>query len=201
MVILQAARIRLNGWQQAAVVVGSAVGAVMDPKRIILEERPRIISSKLEHIWDLPPTTFGGAYADFMRTRNFSPDDRMPVRFVEEDADELSYVVMRSREAHDIWHTLFGLNTNLTGELSLKVIEFQQMQLPVAFMSFVGASMRFEGDKFKVFYQHYFPWAFKAGLQCKDLMSIYYERHFDESLEDVRQKWGIVPVPPAPIRD
>ena len=27
------ARIRLNGWQQAAVAVGSAVGALLDPRR------------------------------------------------------------------------------------------------------------------------------------------------------------------------
>ncbi|KAG9140123.1 hypothetical protein Leryth_015750 [Lithospermum erythrorhizon] len=140
----------------------------------ILKERPRIISSKISHVWDLPPTTFGGAYATFMKSRNFSLDDRVPIRFFEEDEDELCYVIMRSREAHDVWHTLFGLNINLTGELALKVIEFQQMQLPMALISFVGAS---------------------AGLQCTDLMSVYYERYFDEDLEEVRRKWGIIPAP------
>ena len=29
----EGARIRLNGWQQAAVAVGSAVGALLDPRR------------------------------------------------------------------------------------------------------------------------------------------------------------------------
>ncbi|GAA0176696.1 hypothetical protein LIER_42109 [Lithospermum erythrorhizon] len=128
-----------------------------------------------------------------MKSRNFSPDDRVPVRFFEEDEDELCYVIMRSSEAHDVWHTLFGLNTNLTGELALKVIEFQQMQLPMALISFVGASVRFNGDRLKSFYTNHFPWAFKAGLQCTDLMSVYYERYFDEDLEEVRRKWGIIP--------
>ncbi|KAG9146429.1 hypothetical protein Leryth_011703 [Lithospermum erythrorhizon] len=89
-----------------------------------------------------------------MKSRNFSLDDRVPIRFFEEDEDELCYVIMRSREAHDVWHTLFGLNINLTGELALK-----------------------------------------AGLQCTDLMSVYYERYFDEDLEEVRRKWGIIPAP------
>lgn len=31
--MIQGGRIRLNGWQQAAVAVGSAVGALLDPRR------------------------------------------------------------------------------------------------------------------------------------------------------------------------
>lgn len=31
--MIQGGRIRLNSWQQAAVVVGSAVGALLDPRR------------------------------------------------------------------------------------------------------------------------------------------------------------------------
>ena len=30
--------------------------------------------------WDLPETTFGGAYARFMGDRNFEADERPPVR-------------------------------------------------------------------------------------------------------------------------
>ncbi|KAI4314072.1 hypothetical protein L6164_027013 [Bauhinia variegata] len=35
--------------------------------------------------------------------------------------------------------TLFGLPTNLIGESAPKVIEFQQMHLPMCFMSVIGA--------------------------------------------------------------
>lgn len=31
--MIEGGRIRLNGWQQAAVAVGSAVGALLDPRR------------------------------------------------------------------------------------------------------------------------------------------------------------------------
>ncbi|KAG9140604.1 hypothetical protein Leryth_022492 [Lithospermum erythrorhizon] len=227
MTMLEAARTRLSGWQRAAIAVGSAVGSIHNPgradliaamaettsksafKRVlermkttpegraILLERPRIISSNIEHIWDLPPNTFGGAYASFMRSRNFSADDRTPVRFLPDD--ELSYVVTRSREAHDLWHTLFGLNTNLIGETSLKLIEFMQMQLPMAFIMVGGSLTLLLNEKqSKLFYGHYFPWAFQAGLQSTDLMSVYYEKHFHEDIDDVRRKWGIVPAPLPP---
>ncbi|KAI9092062.1 hypothetical protein K1719_017227 [Acacia pycnantha] len=224
--MIQGARIQLKGWQQAAVALGSAVGALLDPRRAdliaalgettgkpafervlekmkqnpegraVLLERPRVISAKVGHAWDLPENTFGAAYARFMGSRNFSPDDRPPVRFM--DTDELAYVAMRAREIHDFWHTLFGLPTNLMGESALKVIEFEQMYLPMCLMSVVGGTARFSERQRKLFYQHYFPWAIRAGMQCTDLMCVYYEQHFHEDLEDVRRKWGIVPAPPAP---
>lgn len=155
-----------------------------------------MISTEVGHAWDLPPNTFGAAYANFMGSRNFSPNDRPPVRFM--DTDELAYVAMRAREVHDFWHTLFDLPTNLIGESALKVIEFEQMYLPMCMLSVVGGTARFNEKQRKLFFQHYFPWAVQAGLQCTDLMCIYYEQHFHEDLEDVRRKWGILPAPVPP---
>ncbi|KAF7827963.1 ubiquinone biosynthesis protein COQ4-like protein, mitochondrial [Senna tora] len=224
--MLEGARIRLNGWQQAAVALGSEVGALLDPRRAdliaalgettgkpafesvlermknspegkaVLLERPRVVSAKVGHAWDLPANTFGAAYARFMGSRNFSPDDRPPVRFME--TDELAYVVMRAREVHDFWHTLFDLPTNLIGESALKVIEFEQMHLPMCMMSVVGGTARFSQKQRKLFFQHYFPWAVRAGMQCTDLMCVFYEQHFHEDLDDVRRKWGIVPASAVP---
>lgn len=159
-------------------------------------ERPRVVSANVGHAWDLPANTFGAAYARFMGSRNFSPDDRPPVRFM--DTDELAYVAMRAREVHDFWHTLFDLPTNLIGESALKVIEFEQMYLPMCMMSVIGGTARFSEKQRKLFYQHYFPWAVRAGKQCNDLMCVYYEQHFHEDLEDVRRKLGIIPVPAIP---
>lgn len=217
------ARVQLKGWQQAAVAFGSAFGALIDPRRAdliaalgettgkpafervlqrmknsaegreVLSERPRVVSSQVSHAWDLPENTFGAAYAQFMGSRNFSPDDRPPVRFM--DTDELAYVATRAREVHDFWHVLFGLPTNLIGETALKVIEFEQMFLPMCMLSVVGGSARFSDKQRALFFQHYFPWATKAGLKCTDLMSVYYEKHFHEDLEEVRRNWGILPCP------
>lgn len=219
-------RVSLNGWQQAAVALGSAVGALLDPRRAdliaalgettgkpffervlermkkspegraILLERPRVISANVEHAWDLPENTFGAAYARFMGSRNFSPDDRPPVRFM--DTEELAYVATRAREVHDFWHTLFGLPTNLIGESALKVIEFEQMLLPMCALSVLGGTARFNEKQRSLFFQHYLPWATQAGMRCTDLISVYYERHFDEDLEDVRRRWGIIPAPVPP---
>lgn len=55
-----------------------------------------MISSAVQHAWDMPENTFGAAYAKFMGSRNFSPDDRPPVRYLE--SEELAYVATRARE-------------------------------------------------------------------------------------------------------
>ncbi|KAK4357989.1 hypothetical protein RND71_023599 [Anisodus tanguticus] len=137
------------------------------PQEILLE-RPRVISTKVGHAWDLPDNTFGAAYARFMGSRNFSPDDRPPVRFME--TEELAYVAMCARE----------------------------MLLPMCLMSVLGGTARFSDKQRSLFYQHYFPWALKAGARSTDLMCVYYEKHFHKDLEDVRRKWGIIPAPPPP---
>ncbi|KAJ8900446.1 hypothetical protein K2173_025223 [Erythroxylum novogranatense] len=224
MMVEGGARIKLKRWQQAAVAIGSAIGALLDPRRAdliaalgettgkpafervlqrmkkspegreVLLERPRVISAQVAHAWDLPANTFGAAYARFMGSRNFCPDERPPVRFME--TDELAYVAMRAREVHDFWHTLFDLPTNLIGESTLKVIEFGQMYLPMCLMSVVGGSARFSDKQRRLFFQHYFPWAMRAGVQCTDLTSLYYEKHFHEDLEELVENGGLF-LPPS----
>nr|ACU18081.1 unknown [Glycine max] len=199
--MIEGGRIWLKAWQRAAVAVGSTVGALLDPRRAdliaalgettgkhafervlqrmksspegraLLLERPRVVCAKVGHAWDLAANTFGAAYARFMGSRNFSPDDRPPVRFM--DTDELAYVAMRAREVHDFWHTLFDLPTNLIGETALKLIEFEQMGLPMCLLSVIGGTARFNEKQRKLFYQHYFPWAIRAGMQSTDLMCVY----------------------------
>ena len=52
-----------------------------DPEgREVLRLRPRVSAEAMEKAWGMPPATLGGAYAQFMGSRRFNPDDRMPVR-------------------------------------------------------------------------------------------------------------------------
>mmetsp|Transcript_14317 Transcript_14317/g.45526 ORF Transcript_14317/g.45526 Transcript_14317/m.45526 type:complete len:185 (+) Transcript_14317:73-627(+) len=116
----------LSAFQKVAVAVGSAAGALYRPARAdlvgalgettgemaftrmrdrmrnseegrrILRDRPRILESTVGHCWDLPRSTLGGAYAHFMGVRDFSPDDRPPVRFI--DDEEVAYVAQRGEQ-------------------------------------------------------------------------------------------------------
>ncbi len=95
--------------------------------RRILKKRPLLSSESL----NLPalrrqePSSLGGAYASFMDSHDFSPDERGLVSF--ETDEELAYVMTRYRQVHDFWHVLSGLPTSVVGELALKCFEFVQV--------------------------------------------------------------------------
>lgn len=161
--------------------------------RLLLEERPRIRDETVARCWDLPPNTFGGAYAQFMGVRGFRADERPTVRFV--DDPELAWVVARAREVHDFWHVLFGCHTNVFGETALKAVEFVQTGLPMTGMAVVAGEFKMKPEDRDQMNKVFLPWAMKAGAQAADLMTIYYEKHFDENLEEVRRKWRIEPAP------
>ena len=161
--------------------------------RQLLANRPRITDATVAPCWDLPKDTFGGAYAQFMGERGFKADDRPTVRFV--DDPELAWVVVRAREVHDFWHVLFNCHTNVFGETALKAVEFVQTGLPMTAMAVVAGEYRMKPEDRKEMNKTYLPWAVRAGSQAADLMTIYYERHFDEELEQLRKKWRIEPAP------
>jgi ubiquinone biosynthesis protein COQ4 len=45
--------------------------------------------------------------------------------------------------------------------------------------------------------REYIPWAFECNRRCQFLMNVYYEKQFEESLEDLRKRLGFIP-PPTP---
>jgi len=164
--------------------------------RLILAERPRVTDEAVAHCWDLPPHTFGGAYARFMGTRGFAADERPPVRFV--DDPELAYVIARMREVHDFWHVLFDCHTNVFGELALKALEFVQTGVPMTGLAVAGAQFRLSQADRALLNARYMPWALRAGMQCKDLMTVYYEKHFEDDLDELRGRLRILTAPPPP---
>eukprot|EP00884_Botryococcus_braunii_P014557 jgi/Botrbrau1/23101/Bobra.0243s0038.2 len=198
--------VQLNPLQKTAVAVLSAVGAAIDPSRadlvaacgettgglalqwmrermrnshtgqLILDAKPRITGSTLRYASILPEGTFGHAYTAFMTKRQFSPDERPPVRFV--DDAELAYVATRYREVHDLWHVLFACHTTVLGELALKAVEFVQTGMPMTGLSVVGANWRLKAEQRQRLFTELIPWAFRAGNRSADLMCLYYENHF-----------------------
>lgn len=161
--------------------------------RLLLKEKPRVTDESVKKTFSMDPDTFGGAYADFMGQRGFRADERPPVRFV--DDPELAWIAARSREIHDFWHVLFGCHTNVLGEAALKGVEFLQTGLPMTAMAVLAAEWRLKSKSRRSLNTVYLPWALRAGSQAADLMCIYYENHFEERLEDVREKWRILPAP------
>ncbi|TWW66128.1 Ubiquinone biosynthesis protein COQ4 -like protein, mitochondrial [Takifugu flavidus] len=182
--------------QKALLAVGSGVAALQNPYRhdmvavlgettghlalinlrdrmrkdpegnAVLTERPRIRLSTLDltKMASMPDGTFGREYLRFLEDNHVTPDSRADVKFV--DDEELAYVMQRYREVHDLLHTLLGMPTNMLGEVAVKWFEAAQTGLPMCTLGALLGPLRLN-------------------------TSIFYERRWEQSLEELRQELNI----------
>ncbi|KAG7314804.1 hypothetical protein KOW79_022107 [Hemibagrus wyckioides] len=217
--------IQTNAVQKALLAVGSGVAALQNPYRhdmvavlgettghlallklkhrmskdpeghTVLTERPRIRLSTLDlsRMSTLPDGSLGREYLRFLEVNNVTPDTRADVKFV--DDEELAYVMQRYREVHDLIHTLLGMPTNMLGEVAVKVFEAAQTGLPMCIMGAVLGPLRLSKSHMQKLVQSLGPWALRNGSRARCLLSVFYERHWDQNLEELRKELNIEPPP------
>lgn len=158
--------------------------------RRILRDRPRMNSSTLSvsYLKSLPEDSVGHAYADWLEREGVSPDDRAPVRHI--DDPECAYVMQRYRECHDFFHALTGLPTFREGEVALKAFEFANTVLPMTALSLASITTLSKPQRAR-FWNVYGPWAVSNGLRAKEVINVYWEERFEESAADLRAELGI----------
>ncbi|MBF2097551.1 MAG: hypothetical protein IGQ88_04130 [Gloeomargaritaceae cyanobacterium C42_A2020_066] len=82
----------------------------------------------LDALSQLPPASLGYAYATHLRAAHLDPDFYPPVAVV----DVGTYLALRMRQTHDIWHTVTGFGTNGLGEIGLQAFTLGQQRAPLA---------------------------------------------------------------------
>jgi len=82
------------------------------------------------------------------------------VQYVD-DAD-LAYILLRYRESHDFYHTIYNLPPTVLGEIVLKYIELLEFKLGGAGLQAVVGSLGLlkEEERKKLVY-NYVPWVLK----------------------------------------
>ena len=168
--------------------------------RQILHEEPRINSNTvdLDQLQTLPEGTLGKEYALWLDKNNASPDERLPVQFV--DNPDLAYVMTRYRETHDLYHAVLGMPTNMIGEVTVKWVEALQTGLPMCALGGLFGPLRLGPKHRQLYFSTHLNWALKTGLYSKNLMCVYYEKYWDYSLQDLRTMWRITAPPSTPER-
>jgi hypothetical protein len=54
-----------------------------------------------------------------------------------------------------------------------------QTGVPMTGLAVLGAQWRLPAQDRALLNSQYLPWAFRAGSRCRDLMCVYYEKHFE----------------------
>ncbi|XP_075942848.1 ubiquinone biosynthesis protein COQ4 homolog, mitochondrial isoform X3 [Anarhichas minor] len=217
--------IHTTPFQKAMLAIGSGVAVLQDPYRhdmvavlgettgrlalmnirdkmrndpegyTILTERPRIRLSTLDlkEMASLPDGSFGREYLRFLEENLVTPDSRADVKFV--DDEELAYVMQRYREVHDLLHTLLGMPTNMLGEVAVKWFEAAQTGLPMCALGAVLGPLRLNARRLQSLFTSLGPWALQNGHRSRCVLSIFFERRWAQSIEDLRKELNIEPPP------
>lgn len=158
--------------------------------RSVLDDRPQINTQTVDfdRLRSLPPNTLGHAYATYNDYHDITPDSRAKVQFV--DDEELAYVMQRYRAVHDLMHTVLDMPTNMVGEVIVKWVEGLQTGLPMCVGGAILGPLRFNAKQTAKF-RALRPWASDVGLHAKFLTAIYFEKRWEQDLDDFRREMGI----------
>jgi ubiquinone biosynthesis protein COQ4 len=104
---------------------------------------------------------------------------------------EDAYVKQRYKEIHDYLHVLLDqTDVSILNELRVKVFELSNLGLPSAFFaSTVGTLLIPKEQKLELLKD--FPRLIKLGLQSPNMLSIYFEEHFDKDIKSFRKQLKI----------
>lgn len=165
-----------------------------DPEgREILKDRPRLKVDEINFsdLEKLPKNTFGYHYWKFMARYDFKPDERPLVKYVPDM--ELAYIMQRYKETHDFTHSLLNLGIDIEDELAVKAYEMLQTGIPMTGFSLLTGPFLLRMPQMKTLYIDYMPWITQVALNSKFYLSVYYEKHFEQDIDEFRKELGITP--------
>ncbi|TEB34605.1 ubiquinone biosynthesis protein COQ4, mitochondrial [Coprinellus micaceus] len=165
--------------------------------RQILKECPRVNSSTvdMDKLAQLPDGTLGKAYVTWLERCGVTPDTREPVHYI--DDPELAYVMQRYRECHDFYHCITNMPVNVESELALKWFEFANLGLPMTGLAALFGPLRLNAQKRDRLFSEYVPWALKCGGSARPLITVYWEKRWEQNVEEIKKELGLWDAPPA----
>lgn len=216
--------IKTNLFQRSLLAFGSGLVAINDPHRddminafgeitgefvlpniykimqndpegsLILRERPRITSQsiRLGELENYPDKSFGKEYFNFLKANNITPDSRKPVSFVENE--DFAYVMQRYREIHDFVHCILGLKTNMLGEVTVKIFEGIQLNLPMCWLAGLFGMLRLGPKHTDLYLNRNLPWIIDNAINSKPLITVYFEKHFNVPIDELRSNLNLKPI-------
>jgi len=164
--------------------------------RRVLDERPELSSQHVDfdRLRALPPGTLGHAYVEHLERNGISADyQAAKTRYVEDD--QMSYLMRRFRQTHDIWHVLLELGITGHEEVVIHAFSWGQLRLPVSAMVVAfGALKHLVLERRWGALRHSLAEAYRAGVDAVPLLPVVWEDHWTEPLAAVRARYHVHPL-------
>lgn len=163
--------------------------------RAILAERPRITSATVDlaALRRSQPGTLGRTWTDHM-DRCGLDIDALSTPVTRGQDDEANYTLERVRQTHDIWHAVLGLGIEGYEEVLVHAFQWSQLRMPYsALVVTFGALKHVIGEARWPILRHALRDASLAGREAAPLLSVHWERHWEEPLDQLRRRLCIRP--------
>jgi ubiquinone biosynthesis protein COQ4 len=155
----------------------------------LVSERYIAPPPNLEQLQQCPPDSLGFAYAKYITDAGFDPNFYrvLPIE------DDVSYIFMRLRQTHDIWHLVAGFQTDVPGELGLKAFELAQTHRTMAAILLAGgllATLLKVPEQLDALLES-IATGYRIGSQAQPFLAQKWEQHWEKSLHQWRSELGI----------
>ncbi len=159
----------------------------------LIKERYIAPHPDIETLIEYPEETLGYAYASYIKKSGFDPSFYRDVKV----KDDVTYVLLRTRQTHDIWHVITGFNTDGVGEIGLKAFELAQTRRSLAVFLVAGGLLIALVKSPELLYDllEQIAIGYNMGSKAKPLLAQKWEEHWDKSLSEWRNELGIEPMP------
>lgn len=171
------------------VIAMDPAGAHSIKNRILMKK-----NTTLEELSKMPSGTLAQTYANYMISQNLTPDFYDNIEIV----NDATYIMMRMRETHDLWHVLTGFKTDVPGELGLQAFMFAQIRTPLAPILICGrclvSTFKNPSEVFSIFEEVAQGWL--MGRRAKPIFSLDWEANWFKQLSELRKEYNVYRLAP-----
>ena len=149
----------------------------------LIEERYIPATPDLDALMQYPSDSLGYIHASSLKAAGFDPEFYRKL----EVKDDLSYVMLRLRQSHDIWHTVTGMGTDSIGELGLQAFSLAQTHMPLAIILIAGGllkTLRHPENLDRLLDQ--IAIGYRMGTKAKPFLAQKWEDHWEKPLAEWR---------------
>jgi ubiquinone biosynthesis protein COQ4 len=155
----------------------------------IITERYTPPPVDIDALFSLPTDSLGHIYAAYIKESNFDPNFYRKV----EVNDDISYMFLRLRQTHDIWHIVARFGTDVAGELGLKSFELAQTHRTMSLILLTGGLLsiltKSPADLNSVL--ECVALGYRSGAKAQPLLAQKWEEQWSKPLSDWRAELGI----------
>jgi ubiquinone biosynthesis protein Coq4 len=154
----------------------------------LIAERYIAPTPNLQELLTLPKDSLGYVYSSHLTEANFDPEFYRKVVI----QDDFTYIALRVRQTHDIWHTVTGFGVDVFGEIGLQAFQLAQNRSPLAVMLMAGAllsTIRASGDLNAM--MQVMDRGYRMGIQAKPFLAQKWEEGWDKPLAEWRSELGV----------